>query len=67
MAESGYLFTRKVIAEYLGVSKDQVIALMKEGAPIAKNERGTYWTMKDPLVRWLNERLEKELGNGVGV
>ena len=32
------LFTRKVIAEYLGVSKDQVIALMKEGAPIAKNE-----------------------------
>jgi hypothetical protein len=42
LAESGYLFTRKVIAEYLGVSKDQVIALMKEGAPIAKNVRGTY-------------------------
>jgi len=40
-----------VIAEYLGVSKDQVIALMKEGAPIAKNVRGTYWTMKEVLDR----------------
>jgi hypothetical protein len=67
LAESGYLFTKKVIAEYLGVSKDQVIILMKEGAPIAKNERGTYWTMKDPLDRWLNERLLKELGDGIGV
>ena len=67
MAESGYLFTRKVIAEYLGVSKDQVIALMKEGAPIAKNVRGTYWTMKEVLDRWLNERLERELANGLNV
>jgi hypothetical protein len=67
LAESGYLFTKKVIAEYLGVLKDQVVALMKEGAPIAKNERVTYWTMKEPLDRWLNERLEKELGNGGGV
>jgi len=40
---------------------------MKEGAPIAKNERGTYCTMKDPLDRWLNERLGRELGNGGGV
>lgn len=67
MAESGYLFTKKVIAEYLGVSKDQVVFLVKEGAPIAKNERGTYWTMKDVLDRWLNERLVRELGNGLDV
>ncbi len=45
------LFTKKVIAEYLGVSKDQVIILVKDGAPIAKNERGTYWTMKEVLDR----------------
>jgi len=64
LAESGYLFTKKVIAEYLGVSKDQVVNLVKEGAPITKNERGTYWTMKDPLDRWLNDGLEKELGKG---
>jgi len=25
------------------------------------------WTMKDPLDKGLNERLERELGNGVGV
>ena len=67
MAERGYLFTKKVIAEYLEVSKDQVVALMKEGAPIAKNERGIYWTMKEPLDRWLNARLERELGNGLDV
>ena len=67
MAESGYLFTKKVIAEYLGVSKDQVVILIKEGAPIAKNERGIYWTMKEVLDRWLNERLERELGNGLNV
>jgi hypothetical protein len=67
LAESGYLFTKKVIAEYLGVSKDQVVFLMKEGTPIAKNERGTYWTMKDPLDKWLNERLERELENGLDV
>jgi len=67
LAESGYLFTKKVIAEYLGVSKDQVIILVKDGAPIAKNKRGTYWTMKDPLDRWLNERLERELGNKLSV
>ena len=42
MAESVYLFTKKVIAEYLGFSKDQVVALMKERTPIAKNERGDY-------------------------
>jgi len=64
LAESGYLFTKKVIAEYLGVSKDQVVFLVKEGATIAKNERGTYWTMKEPLDRWLNERLERELEDG---
>ena len=63
--ESGYLFTKKVIAEYLGVSKDQVVALIKEVAPIGKNVRATYWTMKKVLDRWLNERLEKELGNGL--
>jgi hypothetical protein len=67
LAESGYLFTKKVIAKYLRVSKDQVVFLVKEGAPIAKNERGTYWTMKDVLDRWLNERLVRELGNGLDV
>ena len=54
-----------MIAEYLGVSKDQVVALIKEVAPIGKNVRATYWTMKKVLDRWLNERLEKELGNGL--
>jgi hypothetical protein len=49
--ESGSLFTKKVIAEYLGISKYQVIILVKDGAPIAKNERGTYWTMKEVLDR----------------
>ena len=56
-----------MIAEYLGVSKDQVVALIKEVAPIGKNVRATYWTMKEVLDRWLNERLEKELGNGLNV
>jgi hypothetical protein len=42
LAESGYLFTKKVIAEYLEVSKDQVVTLIKEGSPIAKNMRGEF-------------------------
>jgi hypothetical protein len=57
-----FLYTRKVIANELGVSVPTLMRFIKyEGCPVAKDKVGSYCTTTARLEKWYSKWIEEKL------
>lgn len=57
-----FLYTRKVIAERLGVSVPTLMRYVAEdNCPVVKDKSGTHWTTSNMLEQWYEDLIKTEL------
>ena len=60
----GFLYTKREIAEYMGVCPSTVTRLIKSSAlPVARQGNGLFFTSKQLLDQWILAVYNKQRGN----